>query len=104
MKEQSSVVSGQSSDEQQAVPPAVAGGSHESVPPAVAGGSHESVPPAVAGGSPHQPNSRKIYVESNNLRVPFREIALTPSRAMDGTIEENAPVRVYDTGGPWTDP
>ena len=59
------------------------------------------------------PASRKIYVETNgntvnqtkhSLRVPFREIALTPSKAMDGTIEENAPVRVYDTSGPWTDP
>jgi len=59
------------------------------------------------------PASRKIYVEtdgnsvnqnSHNLRVPFREISLTPSKAMDGTIEENPPVRVYDTSGPWTDP
>ena len=50
------------------------------------------------------PASRKIYVESNDLRVPFREITLTPSKAFDGTIEENAPVRVYDTSGPWTDP
>ena len=59
------------------------------------------------------PASRKIYVETNgdtlnqnnhNLRVPFREIALTPSKAMDGSIEENPPVRVYDTSGPWTDP
>jgi phosphomethylpyrimidine synthase len=59
------------------------------------------------------PASRKIYVETNgstvnhtshSLRVPFREIALTPSKAMDGTIEENPPVRVYDTSGPWTDP
>ena len=23
---------------------------------------------------------------------------------MDGTMEENPPVRVYDTSGPWTDP
>lgn len=59
------------------------------------------------------PASQKIYVETNgstvnsdqhNLRVPFREIALTSSKAMDGTIEENAPVRVYDTSGLWTDP
>ena len=59
------------------------------------------------------PASRKIYVETNgnsvnqnshNLRVPFREISLTPSKAMDGTIEENPPVRVYDASGPWTDP
>lgn len=59
------------------------------------------------------PASRKIYVESNGstinasghgLRVPFREIALNPTKAMDGTIEPNPPVRVYDTSGPWTDP
>ena len=68
------------------------------------------------------PASQKIYVETNGfrsphlskgstpsshnfvLRVPFREISLTPTKAMDGTIEENAPVRVYDTSGPWTDP
>jgi phosphomethylpyrimidine synthase len=53
----------------------------------------------------HLPRSRKIYVETQSrLRVPFREITLTPSKAMDGSIEENAPVRVYDTSGPWTDP
>ncbi len=59
------------------------------------------------------PSSRKIYVETNgstvnekkhNLRVPFREISLSPSREMDGTLTENLPVRVYDTSGPWTDP
>jgi len=50
------------------------------------------------------PASKKIYIESNGLRVPFREIELTLSKAMDGTLEENPPVRVYDTGGPWTDP
>ena len=59
------------------------------------------------------PASRKIYVGTNgntanqnrhHLRVPFREIALTPSKEMDGTLEENPPVRIYDTSGPWTDP
>jgi phosphomethylpyrimidine synthase len=59
------------------------------------------------------PNSRKIYVETNgstinqnkhNLRVPFREIGLSPSREMNGELEENPPVRVYDTSGVWTDP
>ncbi|MBA3632547.1 MAG: phosphomethylpyrimidine synthase ThiC [Acidobacteria bacterium] len=60
----------------------------------------------------HYPSSRKIYVETNgstvnqtkhNLRVPFREIALSPSRNMQDKLEENAPVRVYDTSGVWTD-
>ncbi len=59
------------------------------------------------------PSSRKMYVETNgstinqnkhNLRVPFREIALSPSRNMKDEIEENAPVRIYDTSGVWTDP
>ena len=59
------------------------------------------------------PSSRKIYVETNgntvnqnkhNLRVPFREIALSPSKDMDGELEENPPVRVYDTSGVWADP
>ena len=59
------------------------------------------------------PSSRKIYVETNgntvnqskhNLRVPFREINLSPSKEMDGSLEENPPVRVYDTSGVWTDP
>lgn len=61
----------------------------------------------------HFPSSRKVYVEGETaykngrkfaLRVPFREIELTPSRAIDGTLEANEPVRVYDTSGPWTDP
>lgn len=59
------------------------------------------------------PGSRKIYVETNggttneskhNLRVPFREINLSPTRNHKDEIEENAPVRVYDTSGVWTDP
>ncbi|MBL8180245.1 MAG: phosphomethylpyrimidine synthase ThiC [Blastocatellia bacterium] len=49
------------------------------------------------------PASQKVYVETNGMRVPFREISLSPSREMDGTLSENAPVRVYDTSGPWTD-
>jgi phosphomethylpyrimidine synthase len=55
-------------------------------------------------GQAHLPASKKVYVESNGLRVPFREISLSPSREMDGTLVENEPVRVYDTSGPWTDP
>jgi phosphomethylpyrimidine synthase len=58
------------------------------------------------------PNSHKIYVETNgntinqtkhNLRVPFREIALSPSRNMQDKLEANSPVRIYDTSGVWTD-
>ncbi|HYN23956.1 MAG TPA: hypothetical protein VES69_02810, partial [Pyrinomonadaceae bacterium] len=52
------------------------------------------------------PNSRRIYVEGEQpgVRVPFREIDQNPTRNFDGTLEENSPVRVYDTSGPWGDP
>jgi len=53
------------------------------------------------------PNSRKVYVPGTlhpDLRVPMREIALSPTKSMDGTLSENAPVRVYDCSGPWGDP
>ncbi|MCA1574998.1 MAG: phosphomethylpyrimidine synthase ThiC [Acidobacteria bacterium] len=51
------------------------------------------------------PNSRRIYVEGDQpgVRVPFREIEQSPTRNFDGTPEENSPVRVYDTSGPWGD-
>ena len=52
------------------------------------------------------PNSRKVYVAGNqhgDLRVPFREISLAPTKSINGEIEVNDPVRVYDTSGPWGD-
>ena len=52
------------------------------------------------------PNSRKVYVSGKlnpDIRVPFREISLAPTKTMNGEIEVNEPVRVYDTGGPWGD-
>jgi phosphomethylpyrimidine synthase len=52
------------------------------------------------------PNSRKVYVAGSlhpDLRVPFREISLAPTKTMSGEIEVNEPVRVYDTSGPWGD-
>ena len=53
------------------------------------------------------PNSKKIYVGGElykDVRVPFREISLAPTKTMSGEIEVNEPVRVYDTSGPWGDP
>ena len=50
------------------------------------------------------PNSRRVYVEREGVRVPFREVSLQPTRLPDGGVEENEPVRVYDTSGPWGDP
>ncbi len=52
------------------------------------------------------PNSRRVYINGSQpgVRVPFREIDQTPTRNFNGTLEENIPVRVYDTSGPWGDP
>ncbi|HET6464729.1 MAG TPA: phosphomethylpyrimidine synthase ThiC [Nitrospiria bacterium] len=53
------------------------------------------------------PESQKIYVEGSQpgVRVPMREIRLTPTRATkDDAIEENPSAVVYDTSGPYTDP
>src|SRR5262245_26562376 len=53
------------------------------------------------------PNSKKVYVEGKlhaEVRVPFREISLASTKSMNGEIEVNEPVRVYDTSGPWGDP
>ncbi|HXU46733.1 MAG TPA: phosphomethylpyrimidine synthase ThiC, partial [Thermoanaerobaculia bacterium] len=50
--------------------------------------------------------SRKIYLSGSrdDVRVPMREIAQTPTRLAEGRMRENPPIRVYDTSGPWTDP
>jgi phosphomethylpyrimidine synthase len=52
------------------------------------------------------PNSRRIYVAGKQpgVRVPFREIEQNQTRNFNGSLEENPPVRVYDTSGPWGDP
>ncbi|MEC2137289.1 phosphomethylpyrimidine synthase ThiC [Bacillus subtilis] len=49
--------------------------------------------------------SKKVYVEgsSSDIQVPMREILLSPTTGSFGE-DENAPVRVYDTSGPYTDP
>ncbi|MFN7520598.1 MAG: phosphomethylpyrimidine synthase ThiC [Lysobacteraceae bacterium] len=51
------------------------------------------------------PGSTKIYLEGSrpDLRVPMREIALSPTPRTVG-VEKNAPLAVYDTSGPYTDP
>ena len=38
-----------------------------------------------------------------DIQVPMREILLAETKLPDGTIEKNAPVRVYETSGPWGD-
>ncbi len=53
------------------------------------------------------PNCDRVYVTGSKypeLRVPFREIRLSPTKAMNGRTEANQPERVYDCSGPWGDP
>jgi phosphomethylpyrimidine synthase len=52
------------------------------------------------------PASRKVYVSGRQpgVRVPMREISLTPTKALNGTVTPNEPITVYDTSGPYTDP
>jgi phosphomethylpyrimidine synthase len=52
------------------------------------------------------PNSRRVYVAGKlhaDVRVPLREIKLSPTKAFSGKVEANAPLRVYDCSGPWGD-
>ena len=51
------------------------------------------------------PNSRKIYVQGSrhDIRVPMREVSQTSTHTSFGA-EENPPIYVYDTSGPYTDP
>jgi len=53
------------------------------------------------------PNSRRVYLPGSihpDLRVPLREILLTPAPSDRGGAQSNEPVRVYDCAGPWGDP
>src|SRR6266446_6319262 len=53
------------------------------------------------------PMSRKVFVAGQihkGVRVPMREIELTPTKSYTGAVEVNEPVRVYDCSGPWGDP
>ncbi|SFS62725.1 phosphomethylpyrimidine synthase ThiC [Marininema halotolerans] len=51
------------------------------------------------------PNSKKVYETGSraDIRVPMREIQLTPTTNEEGE-RPNDPVRVYDCSGPYTDP
>jgi phosphomethylpyrimidine synthase len=52
------------------------------------------------------PDSKKVYIPGklySNLRVPFREISLRPTRGLNGRSEPNVAMRVYDCSGPWGD-
>jgi phosphomethylpyrimidine synthase len=67
---------------------------------------HEPTATPAASDTP-LPKSRRVYVPGTlhaGVRVPMREITLTPTRGFDGRLEVNEPVRVYDASGPWGDP
>ncbi|WP_029191213.1 phosphomethylpyrimidine synthase ThiC [Paenibacillus elgii] len=50
------------------------------------------------------PGSRKVYIQGSrsDIRVPMREIALSPTGSAEGETA-NPPVCVYDSSGPYTD-
>ena len=53
------------------------------------------------------PNSKRVYVAGQlhpDLRVPMRQIQLTPTTINECDVRPNKPVRVYDCSGPWGDP
>jgi phosphomethylpyrimidine synthase len=52
------------------------------------------------------PQSRKVYVMGTTpgVRVPMREVSLTPTRLPQGGEELNQALRLYDTSGPYSDP
>ena len=53
------------------------------------------------------PNSSRVHVRGQihpDVRVPFRQVILSPTKSFNGQLEANAPVRVYDCSGPWGDP
>ena len=66
---------------------------------------HESVRQRTATAAGGFPASRRVHIEGNrpDIRVAAREVALTDTQTPDGP-RPNAPVRLYDTGGPYTDP
>ena len=52
------------------------------------------------------PNSERVYITGSrpDLKVPMREIKLSPTTLPNGAGElPNEPVRVYDTAGAWGD-
>ena len=55
-------------------------------------------------GKSNFPASAKVYRQGSqaSIRVPFREVTLTPTTGRFGQ-EENAPLSIYDTSGPYSD-
>ena len=52
------------------------------------------------------PGSKKVYVQGTlhkEVKVAMRKISLASTKLTGGKMEENSPVIVYDTSGPYTD-
>ena len=52
------------------------------------------------------PNSRKVYIQGKlnpEVRVPLREISLSPAKHNNGHPQPNSPLCVYDCSGTWGD-
>ncbi|MCC1495967.1 phosphomethylpyrimidine synthase ThiC [Alcanivorax sp. 1008] len=49
--------------------------------------------------------SEKIYITGSrpDIRVPMRQITQSPTPLANGEFEQNPPIAVYDTSGPYTD-
>ncbi|MDH4192345.1 MAG: phosphomethylpyrimidine synthase ThiC, partial [Betaproteobacteria bacterium] len=53
------------------------------------------------------PGSRKVHIPGSrpDLRVPMREISQSETPGARGSAaDQNPPIMVYDTSGPYTDP
>jgi phosphomethylpyrimidine synthase len=53
------------------------------------------------------PNSKRVHMPGTlhpDVRVPMREIRLSPTKTSECSMEVNRPIRVYDCSGPWGDP
>ena len=81
--------------------------SETNISPNGSGNGHPTMTDAVTLTTKPFPASRKVYVEGKQpgVRVPMREITLTPTRSANGAPPvSNDSVTVYDTSGPYTDP
>ncbi len=53
------------------------------------------------------PNSKRVFLSSTrfpDVKVPVRQVSQSPTRHAGGRVSENAPVMLYDTSGPFSDP
>jgi phosphomethylpyrimidine synthase len=65
-----------------------------------------NIPSNTASASAQFPNSRRVYKAGSrgDIRVPFREVAQHVTKGVNGAVEVNEPVYVYETSGPWGEP